>query len=142
MVEFYHTYLNPSSPSRARISVHLKARGAGDLDGKILKLLANCGVANVPQENRQSVDLLRSHLEKLDDVPADEVEKIVLQVKEMGLSQDANNEVVNGPTDEMSAVDAAREITDVRQFRAGLPASSGARPVKPISEFEENEPKL
>ena len=41
-----------------------------------------------------------------------------------------------------SAVDSAREITDIRQFKAGLFASAGARPVTDLSEFLETDAKL
>ena len=33
-------------------------------------------------------------------------------------------------------------IEDVREFKARMPLSEGARPVKDLSEFEELEPKL
>jgi insulysin len=35
-----------------------------------------------------------------------------------------------------SAISTAVEITDVRVFKANLPASSGAQPVKEVSEYE------
>ncbi|KAL2694046.1 hypothetical protein Neosp_000616 [[Neocosmospora] mangrovei] len=41
-----------------------------------------------------------------------------------------------------SAVSTAVEITDVRVFKANLPASSGARPVKDVSEYEDTDAKL
>jgi insulysin len=36
-----------------------------------------------------------------------------------------------------NAVKAAQEITDVRLYKAGLTASSGARPVKDINEYRD-----
>ena len=36
----------------------------------------------------------------------------------------------------------AQEVTDVRLYKAGLTASSGARPVKDISEYEDTDAKL
>ncbi|RSL79660.1 hypothetical protein CDV31_017186, partial [Fusarium ambrosium] len=41
-----------------------------------------------------------------------------------------------------SAMSTAVEITDVRVFKANLPASSGARPVKDVSEYEDTDVKL
>ena len=41
-----------------------------------------------------------------------------------------------------SAISTAVEITDVRVFKANLPASSGARPVKDVSEYEDTDAKL
>lgn len=40
------------------------------------------------------------------------------------------------------AVATAQEVTDVRLYKAGLTASSGARPVKDISEYEDTDAKL
>ncbi|KAJ9425219.1 insulysin [Fusarium oxysporum] len=40
------------------------------------------------------------------------------------------------------AVKTAEEITDVRLYKAGLTASSGARPVKDINEYEDTDAKL
>ncbi|KAM0361860.1 hypothetical protein ACHAO7_011842 [Fusarium culmorum] len=42
----------------------------------------------------------------------------------------------------MDAVKNAQEITDVRLYKAGLTASSGARPVKDISEYADTDAKL
>ncbi|RMJ03581.1 hypothetical protein CDV36_014893 [Fusarium kuroshium] len=41
-----------------------------------------------------------------------------------------------------SAISTAVEITDVRVFKASLPASSGARPVKDVSEYEDTDANL
>ena len=140
MLEFYNTYFSPSSPTRARISVHLKARGAGELDNKIAKLLEESEAKDVPQEKRQSVDLLRGYLEAEKSISTEKLESLISQIKEMGLSEVAQgtNGVVNG----ISAVEAAQEIVDLRHYKAGLLASSGARPVKDIAEFEESDAKL
>lgn len=142
MVEFYSKYFSPQSKTRARISVHLKARGAGELDSKIIKLLEDSGIEEVPQEKRQSVDLLRSYVGDGQKMAEDTLDKLISQVKDMGLSQQSQSEAANGSTNGLSAVDTAQEITDVRQFKAGLQASSGARPVKQLSEFEESDAKL
>ncbi|KAG6014527.1 hypothetical protein E4U43_006434 [Claviceps pusilla] len=142
MVEFFKTYLSPSSSTRARISVHLKARGAGELDTKIIDLLKESGLNDVPQEKRQSVDLLRDYLESKKLLAADKLEDVIEAMKKMGLSQPTTSEATNGTTNGVSAVDAAQEITDVRCYKAGLVVSCGARPVKQISEFEELDAKL
>ncbi|KAG6008577.1 hypothetical protein E4U21_004217 [Claviceps maximensis] len=142
MVEFFNTYFSPSSSTRARISVHLKARGAGELDAKIVNLLKESGLNDVPQEKRQSVDLLREYVESEKLIASEQLEDVIEAVKKMGLSQATTNEATNGTTNGLSAVDTAQEITDVRHFKASLMASSGARPVKPISEFEELDAKL
>lgn len=142
MVEFFNDYFSPSSLTRARISVHLKAHGASELDAKIVNLLEQSGLKDVPQEKRQSVDLLQGYLESKKLLASGKLEKIIEEIKKMGLSQGTSSEAANGTTGGFSAVDTVREITDVRHHRAGLLASSGARPVRQISEFEELDAKL
>lgn len=142
MKEFFDTYFSPSSPTRARISVHLKARGAGELDTKIINILEEHGLKDVPQEKRQSIDLLQAYLESEKSLASDKSKEVLEDIKKIGLSQAAHSEVADGSTSGVSAVDTAQEITDVRQYKAGLLASSGARPVKEISEFEESDAKL
>lgn len=142
MIEFYNSYVHPSSTTRARLSVHLMARGAGKLDTKVIEVLKENGVEDVPQEKRQSVHLLRGYLQGEKKISSDALESVVEEIKKLGLSQADQDEAAIGSANSISAVDAAQEITDVRQFKAGLLASSGARPVKQISEFEETDAKL
>lgn len=118
------------------------ARGAGKLDTKVIEVLKENGVEDVPQEKRQSVHLLRGYLQGEKKISSDALESVVEEIKKLGLSQADQDEAAIGSANSISAVDAAQEITDVRQFKAGLLASSGARPVKQISEFEETDAKL
>lgn len=142
MVAFYNEFLSPSSSSRARMSVHLHARGAGELDLKVIELLRSSGLEDVPQEKRQSLELLDGYLEDKPDVAQSKRESIVSHAKELGLSQTAETADKYSTQDAPSAVETAQEITDVRQHKAGLMASQGARPVKELSEFEETDAKL
>ncbi|KAH7303590.1 Metalloenzyme, LuxS/M16 peptidase-like protein [Stachybotrys elegans] len=91
MQEFYNRYLSPASKTRARISVHLHARGTSELGKKGLGLKQTSDEAN------------------------------------------AADTAVNGS----SAAETAVEITDVRRYKASLQATAGARPWKPISDFED-----
>lgn len=142
MIEFYNSYFHPSSTTRARISVHLTAKGAGKLDTKVIEVLKENGAGDVPQEKRQSVHLLREYLEAEKRISSEALESVMEEIKKLGLSQADQSEAASGSTNSISAVDSAQEITDVRHFKAGLLASSGARPVKHISEFEETDAKL
>ncbi|ODA82847.1 hypothetical protein RJ55_01356 [Drechmeria coniospora] len=142
MVEFFGKYFSPSSHTRARISVHLHARGAGELDVKITSMLNASELHDVPQEKRQSLDLLDCHLKEA-GLPDGKRESAVAQAKDLGLSQTSrSNEVDEPPMVGTSAVDSAQEITDVRQFKAGLLASQGARPARDLREFEETDARL
>ncbi|POR34837.1 Putative zinc protease, partial [Tolypocladium paradoxum] len=142
MIEFYNNFFSPSSSSRARISVHLHARGAGELDLKIIDLLQSLELKDVPQEKRQSLDLLDGYLQEELQLPDGKRESITSQAKELGLGQTTQSSVPGATTNGISAVATAQEITDVRQYKAGLLASLGARPVKDLSGFEETDAKL
>ncbi|CAI6098997.1 unnamed protein product, partial [Clonostachys chloroleuca] len=130
MLEFYKTYISPSSPTRARISVHLHARGAREPDTKIIALLQQAGLEDVPEEQRQCIDLLEKYLTKDLGLPPDQVSSTVSEARECGLKRAVSGtgagDIANGST----AVSSAVEITDVRAFKSDLIASSEARPVK------------
>ena len=143
MQEFYKTYISPSSSRRARVSVHLHARGASELDTKIIDLLVETGLKDIPAEQRQSLDLLEKYLKEVAQLSDDKVSSIIGQAKERGLKSIASDsegpaDVSNGST----AIGSATEITDIRRFRAGLSASPGARPVKEMHEYEDIDSKL
>lgn len=109
------------------------------MDSKVVDLLKNLGLEDVPKENRASLDLLEGHLKTGQSVSDDQRTTLLAQAKELGLPQ-ASPKVET--SNETSAIDAAVEITDGRQYKAGLQVSSGARPVKDLKEFEEIDPKL
>lgn len=150
--EFYKAYVSPSSPSRARISIHLHAQAASELDNKIADLLKRFGLedGSVPPEQRQNLGLLEKHLKSAAKFAEDKVTSILAEAKEFGLkaaaSPDAdgtngtNGTAANGTDAQKSS--PVTEIKDIRRFKASLLASSGARPVKDLSEYEETDPKL
>ncbi|PON27902.1 insulysin [Trichoderma gamsii] len=140
MLEYFAKYFSPSSSSRARLSVHLYARGSSEVDSKIVDLLKNLGLEDVPKESRASLDLLEGHLKTGQSVSDDQRTTLLSQAKELGLPQASPK--VETSSNDTSAIDAAVEITDGRQYKAGLQVSSGARPVKDLKEFEEIDPKL
>lgn len=136
MIEFYNSYFHPSSTTRARLSVHLEAQGAGNLDTKVIGVLKENGPEDIPQEKRQSVHLLRSYLEGEMKKSSDALNSVIEGIKKLGLSQDDQGEAVGGSA---KIVDSAQGISDVRDFKAGLCVSAGAKAVKQISEFEETD---
>ncbi|KAK8912384.1 A-factor-processing enzyme [Metarhizium anisopliae] len=136
MIEFYNSYFHPSSTTRARLSVHLEAQGAGNLDTKVIGVLKENGPEDIPQEKRQSVHLLRSYLEGEMKKSSDALNSVIEEIKKLGLSQDDQGEAVGGSA---KIVDSAQGISDVRDFKAGLCVSAGAKAVKQISEFEETD---
>lgn len=142
MLEFYGKFFSPSSPSRARISVHLHARGAGELDTKVINMLQSLELSDVPPEKRQSLDELDGYLREGRGISDDKRNSIISKVKELGLAQATHNAGSTAAINGVSAIGSAVEISDVRQYKAGLLASVGARPVKDITEYEEMDSKL
>lgn len=142
MQEFYNHYLHPSSKARARLSIHLHARGAEERETKTIEALTKAGFTDVPVEKRQSVEELEAYLKASDKASSTDVDALVSQIKELGLTQKPLPIEANTATNGACAVDAAVEITDVRSFKAGLAASSGPRPYADITSFEETDPKL
>lgn len=91
MIEFYTTYIVPTSPARAKLAVHLAAQGVS---------------------------------EKPKDAPAAEPE---VKIEE-------------GPVPTNGTVPFI--VEDVRDYKARLVASAGARPARELSEFEDTDSKL
>lgn len=141
MVNFFQKYFDPKSTDRARISIHLHARGALELDEKLAKLLAKLDL-EVPAESRQSLDLLEANLRSNGGLSDDQVSTAVTQAKELGLKQAPEGFSSETSKGGNAVIDNAVEITDVRHYKASLLASSGARPIKEVSEYEDVDAKL
>lgn len=133
MQEFYKAYVSPSSSSRARISIHLHASGAGEVKTKVNELLARAGLEKVPSEKLQSLDILEKYLRGEYGLAEDKITSIIAEATECGLKA--------GASPDGSAI-SATEIIDIRRFKSGLLASPGARPVKDLSEYEDIDAKL
>lgn len=142
MQEFYGRFFNPESKERARISVHMHAQKAGQVDKQIIDLLVQSGYGDVPTEKRQSIELLKGHLHEERKLSREETESILCQAKELGLKQAASGAEPGEALRSARAVLDAIEIHDVRRFKADLLASAGARPVKDLSEYEDVDAKL
>jgi insulysin len=140
--EFYKTYVSPSSAKRARISVHLHARETGELDTKIIELLKQTSLDNVPAEQRQNLDLLEKYLKEEAKLAADQVSTILKQVEEHGLKPAAPNRGSASMVDGTAAVKKATAITDIRLFQGGLLSSQGPHSNRDLGEFENINPIL
>jgi insulysin len=143
IVAFYKQYLDPASSERARLSVHLHAQGASELDKKMIALLEGLELNDIPQEKRQSVDLLESYLKAEKKMPEAEVSKVMEQAKDAGLKRALQeSEGADATLLIADAVQSAIEIKDANEFKAGLTPVSGGRPLNPLSDFEDSETKL
>ncbi|KAI0025033.1 LuxS/MPP-like metallohydrolase [Xylariomycetidae sp. FL0641] len=88
MVEFYSTFIDPTSPTRAKLIVQLVAQGVSE----------------------EQAETTGAQKEEQAPAPTNGTEPFV--------------------------------ITSIRDFKAGLSVTTGARPVRDLSEFEEIDPKL
>lgn len=140
MLDFYKTFFLPTSKSRARLSVHLHARGADEREAKVIAALNEAGVTDVPLEKRQSLEDLETYL-KGSNVKTDVVQ-LIDQLKALGLSQKPLPTEATTEPEGNCQVEAAIEIKDVRRFKAGLSVSSGPQAVADISTFAETDAKL
>lgn len=170
VVEFYKQFIDPQSPSRAKLSIHLNAQagahatetGSHGQRSQLTSLLAKqLDVAGFAID----VDRLGAAIEK-SNVTTDDKDKILsvfgtFLVSEMSLSEEQAKPVLekaeldlgvhaqelgiaNGeqPTTNGTVKPAVTYITNVPEFKAHLPVSAGPTPVTDLSEFEDLEPKL
>ena len=140
MQEIFKKFISPSSPQRARLSIHLHAQDAGELDKKIIKLLVDAGFSDVPTESRQNLDLLEKYLLEEASIGKEKLESILAQAKALGLERVAPEDKIGSPSG-LSAI-PVQDIPDVLSFKASLMISPGARPVRDLSDYEELDAKL
>lgn len=160
MIEFFKHYIDPSSPSRAKLAVYLEAQAKSDVSTKqITELIKPLGL-DAPTAARAATDLQA----RLSAAANHDLEKEVVGLREYLLH---DLKVAEGKID--SAAEAWRKlheehgpgsevvkdaeppssngtkpvlIDDVRAFRASLAASNGACPVRDLSEYEDLGAKL
>ncbi|KAL2752667.1 hypothetical protein ACRALDRAFT_1083325 [Sodiomyces alcalophilus JCM 7366] len=150
MVEFFDRYIKPGSPTRARLSVHLIAQASAHVDEKMKAMLASLSLEE-SQEAKVKAALLRPglrtdtenlqvHLTNELKLSDDKVAAVLAAVNE----PEETGPKVNG----LQGVDGSNEgqgpviITDIRDFRASLQATPGARPVNDLSQYEDLGAKL
>lgn len=171
MMEFYSHYILPSSPKRSKVVVYLVAQMAGGISADHLSdLLGRLDLPGGDEAAKEAKKALHARLEERVSgaaaaAAADHGRKQALAVisgfltDDLGVSAAKAKEVMVAFEAELATADAAVPVTgchgevaangtsrvvidDVRAFKAGLPVSVGATPVKHISEFEEIDPKL
>lgn len=191
MLEFYRTYFLPSSPSRAKTSVHMVAKASAEdiaakMDPAEQKASLVATLSDVLNQLGMTVDAkqLAARMEKVDvrggdtegilnavgsylqesaDVAKEQVEQVMRQgqavlaqvLPKLGIKAkgtevpvrekaDDGEEATNGTTanGEVKGKKKSIIIEDAKAWKASMPLSAGPTPVKPLSEFEELEPKL
>ncbi|KAH8737683.1 Metalloenzyme, LuxS/M16 peptidase-like protein [Ilyonectria robusta] len=111
-----------------------------DAGTKIRRLLEGLGSQDPSPSIWQTVESLGDHLREALKLPEKTITVLLEQAEILGVKQTKPDEprALNGTT----VVDYATEITDVRLFKSKLTASSGARPVKDLVEYEDTDAKL
>ena len=113
MIDFFEQYILPSSPARAKLSIHLHARGIS-------------GVSS-PAET--------TTLPKVTDI----VEKGINMLN-LGTN---STKAVNGDDAPKSGTSTEPYlIENVREYKSRLAVTAGPQPVKDLSEFEDLDSKL
>jgi insulysin len=165
MIAFYAHHISPSSPHRAKLSVHLTAQSKPKeptLDEKKTQALAVLQTIANEEKTTIDADKLQARLNDVNEVaklPAaisahlaedqklgqEEVAKIADEATAaLGLAESGVGEVKPAEKVDIQEADAKQPvvITDVRAFKAGLFASTGAKPVRNLEEFMEDAAKL
>ena len=165
MIAFYTRHISPSSPHRAKLSVHLVAQASAkepSLEEK--KTQALSVIQTIANEEHTPVDAaaLQSRLDSVTsekEIPAavsaylsedlklgkEQVAKVADEASAaLGLAESGVGEVK--PAEKVDIQESSANepvlITDVRAFKAGLFASQGVKPVRNLEEFMEDAAKL
>ena len=171
IIEFYEKYITPTSPQRAKLSIHLIAEKSTEqnkapnlftpeqqkqmLVQNLTQFLGDTGIkaeAEVLSRSFKGVDIstpeniagaIITYLKedwKLDDEKlAAVMEKGTTLLRELHPQLVAQN---LGETEGEGLLKDSVVIEDVVAWKAGLTLTRAARPVRPLVEFEETEPKL
>lgn len=159
MIEFFNQYIHPNSPSRAKLAVYLEAQAKSDVSTKeiseLIKTLeldsaASAKVATDLQARLSAADHdtekeaagLRDYLLHELKVPEGKIDVAAEAWKKIHAEHGPGSEVVKDAEPPSSNGTTPVFIDDVRSFRASLPASNGARPLKDLSEYEDLDAKL
>jgi insulysin len=153
MIAFYNHYINPSSTHRAKVAVYLYAQSTTEGKEKVAELVKALGLpseasakiqaALLQPAKRNDVVALRKLVTEELKLPESKAMAILEAAKLPDLSVQVNGAVTGDETDPVPTANGPPVlITDVRAFRASLVASSGARPAKELSAYEDIDSKL
>jgi insulysin len=159
MIEFFNHYIHPSSPSRAKLAVYLEAQAKSDVSTKeiseLVKTLdldatasASAATALQARLSAASPDVdkevagLEDYLLHELKVPEGKIDVAAEAWKKIHAAHGPGNDVVKDAEPPSANGTKPVFIEDVRSFKASLPASNGARPLRDLSEYEDLEAKL
>lgn len=171
IVEFYEKYITPSSPQRAKLSIHLIAEKSTEknkapnlltpeqqkqmLVQNLTQFLSDAGIkAEVEVLSRSFKDVDISTPENIastvgnylkEDWKLDDGKYTDVMERGIALLKELHPQLVAQSVNENEGEDILKDsvvIEDVVAWKAGLTLTRAARPVRPLVEFEETEPKL
>lgn len=159
MIEFFNKYIHPSSPHRAKLSVYLEAQAKSDVStreiSELIKTLelddeTSAQAATVLQARltaagpdiEKEVSGLRDYLLHELKVPEGKIDVAAEAWRKIHAAHGPGNDVDRYTEPPSANGTKPVIIKDVRSFRASLPASSGPRPSRDLSEYEDLEAKL
>lgn len=154
MIEFFNQYIHPNSPSRAKLAVYLEAQAKSDVSTKeiseLIKTLELDSAASAKAASELQARLsaaghdvdkeiagLKEYLLHDLKVAEAKIEVASEAWKKIHADHGPGNEVVKDAEPPSSNGTTPVFIDDVRAFRASLPASNGAKPLKDLSEYED-----
>lgn len=169
MIEFYSQHISPSSPARAKLSVHLVAQAKSDVSTKqiseLVKTLGLGGGSDSTAAADAAADL-QARLSAASAAGNHDVEKEVESLKayllhDLKVAEDhieaaaaawrrlhEDHARINGVDGDPGAVPVSHNgtepvvIEDVRDFKSRLAVTAGPMPVRELSEYEELDSKL
>ena len=158
MIEFFKYYIDPSSPTRAKLAVYLEAQAKSDVSTQQITELVKTLDLDSSAAARAATDLqarlsaagpnvekelegLREYLAKDLKVAEDKIEAASQAWRKLHEEHGLGNEAANAEPPSANGIKPIF-IEDVRSFKASLPASNGPKPMRDLSEYEDLEPKL
>ena len=159
MVEFFNRHIHPSSPHRAKLALHFVAQAksdvstrqiselvaALDLDGDAAAVAATdlqARLSAADHDEAKEVEKLKEYLLHDLKVTESKIDAAVEAWKKLHDQNEGLNGVVKDAPLPSSNGTTAVVIDDIRDYKAGLTVSAGARPVRDLSEYEDLESKL
>lgn len=160
MIGFFKHYISPASPARAKLSVWMVAQATSDVSTKQISELVKTLDLNSTERELQAATDLQAQLSTAGHDEVKEVGRLKdyllhdLKVAEdkidaaaeawRKLSPKANGVEGTHEEEDPPSLNGTRItfIKDPRDFKARLPVSAGARPVKDLTEYEELDSKL
>lgn len=172
MIEFFNYYIHPTSPTRAKLAVHLVAQAKSDVTTKQISDLVKALSLTEDSATQAAADLqarlsaahhdeakeaesLKDYLTNTLSVTEDKIEAAVEAWKQVSKYHKATNGTAEktdskeskengGSGSQATAINgtAPIHIKNIRDFRAGLSLTGGPRAITDISEFLDVDAKL